>query len=155
VNTKGWGIANMSGLCKALLDEKYNVVLIGGKQELPLLEQMPDDVKEKSNSFVGKASMTESIALAQLCDVVVGVDTGMQHVADAVGTKTVSIFGPTLPRRCGAYHSDNARFVTYNGDCRGCVGTANYTKCKDRRCLKEITVQQVIDAVKESLNEEK
>jgi 3-deoxy-D-manno-octulosonic-acid transferase len=124
--------------------------LIGGKQELPLLEQMPAEVKEKSISLVGKTSMTESIALASLCDVVIGVDTGMQHVADAVGTKTVSIFGPTFEKYHGAHHSNIAKFVVYNGNCRGCFKTANYTKCKDRRCLNEITVQQVFDAVKES-----
>jgi ADP-heptose:LPS heptosyltransferase len=152
VYTKGWGISNMSFLCKELLNAGYKVVLIGGKQELPLLEQMPAEVKDNAISFVGKTTVYESIALASLCDVVVGVDTGMQHIADAVGTKTVSIFGPTLPKYTGA-HSDKARFVEYSGGCRNCVYTSSYTKCKDRKCLNEISVQQVVETIKESLKE--
>ncbi|MCM1541803.1 MAG: glycosyltransferase family 9 protein [Blautia sp.] len=153
VYAKGWGISNMTLLCERLLDNEYSLFLIGGKQEIPLFKQMPEKIKSRSVSFVGKTTVAESMAVASLCDVLVGVDTGMQHIADALGVKTVSIFGPTNPHTRGAY-SKNARFVECEKECKYCFGTARYTRCEDRKCLKEITVEHVFKIITEILKGE-
>ena len=72
------------------------------------------------------------------------------HIADALGIKTLSIFGPTNPKVVGAY-SKNADYIEHNCECKYCYGTSRYITCTDRKCLNEIKVQEVLDEIKRIL----
>lgn len=148
VVTKGWGIENINELIKELLKNMYNVVLFGGNQEKELLRHINMELLNDKNllNLVPATNINESIAAATLCNLVVGIDTGMQHIAAAVGTKTLSIFGPTSPQMCGAY-ADNVEFVEADVECKYCYGTKMYVKCNDRKCLKKIAVKDVVRKV--------
>lgn len=149
VVTKGWGIENINELIKELLKNRYNVVLFGGNQEKELLRHINMELLNDKNllNLVPATNINESIAAATLCNLVVGIDTGMQHIAAAVGTKTLSIFGPTSPQMCGAY-ADNVEFVEADVECKYCYGTKMYVKCNDRKCLKDVDVNLVIYRIK-------
>ena len=149
VVTKGWGIENINELIKELLKNRYNVVLFGGNQEKELLRYINMELLNDKNllNLVPATNINESIAAATLCNLVVGIDTGMQHIAAAVGTKTLSIFGPTSPQMCGAY-ADNVEFVEADVECKYCYGTKMYVKCNDRKCLKDVDVNLVIYRIK-------
>lgn len=145
VYTRGWGIDNIMKLLLKLSAFDLNILLIGGKQEKPLLEYIRKNTKEHLGiDFVGKTSIKESIALVSSCDLVIGVDTGMQHVAAAVGTKTLSIFGPTNPETHGPL-SRQSYFIQSGTPCQNCYGTSKYVTCKDRTCLNAITTDMVIN----------
>lgn len=148
VYTRGWNIENIAKLVQCLKSRDVVVCLLGGKAEEPLLRNIQTAVTIKDNiiNFVGKTTMKESIALASLCNCVIGVDTGMQHVAAAVGTPTISIFGPTNPQTHGAY-AENAQFVECEWSCKYCYGTNPYIKCKERICLQQIKVQTVVNYI--------
>lgn len=151
VYTRGWGIDNITKLLAQLDTLGINILLIGGKQEEPLLAYIRQNLgRHIGVNFVGKTSIKESIAVASVCDLVIGVDTGMQHVAAAVGTKTLSIFGPTDPKTHGPL-SRQSYFIQSNTACRNCYGTSKYVSCKDRKCLNTITVNMVIDKVRDIL----
>lgn len=150
VITKGWGIENINELIKELLKNRYNVVLFGGNQEKELLRHINMELLNDKNllNLVPATNIKESIAAASLCNLVVGIDTGMQHIAAAVGTKTLSIFGPTSPQMCGAY-ADNVEFVEADVACKYCYGTKMYVKCNDRKCLKNINFNFVLNKIRE------
>lgn len=150
VVTKGWGIENINELIKELLKNRYNVVLFGGNQEKELLRHINMELLNDKNllNLVPATNINESIAAATLCNLVVGIDTGMQHIAAAVGTKTLSIFGPTSPQMCGAY-ADNVEFVEADVACKYCYGTKMYVKCNDRKCLKNINFNFVLNKIRE------
>lgn len=157
VYTRGWGdfsqhIVNMNSLIKRLLDEGNTVILLGSKREIDILNALSKEILLSVNcyNFVDKTSISESIALVKQCDVVVGVDTGMQHVSDAVGTRTVSIFGPTNPKTHGAY-SELSEFVEYHVPCKYCYCSSNYVNCKDRKCMSLITLEMVFEGVNKQL----
>lgn len=158
VYTKGWGelelhIHNMNDLIKKLINSGCYVVLLGSKKENIILESLSKEIlsSNKCINYVDKTSISESIALVNQCDVVFGVDTGMQHVSDAVGIRTVSIFGPTNPRTQGAY-SDLSEFVEHYVPCKYCYGTENYVKCNDRKCLSMISPDKVIEVIKKQIS---
>ena len=134
-------------ITEILIKKNNKVILFGGKDELKYLEIF-GNVLDDNNilNFVGKTTITESAVLAEQCDLVIGVDTGMQHVADAVGTKTLSIFGPTNPKTHGAY-SENAKFVEIEQSCKYCYGTDKYLSCSDRKCLSNININTVLDKI--------
>ncbi len=156
VYTRSWGIEHMIELIDRLTKFGVEVVLFGGKAEIPLREKVQETLGTRSSihDFVGKTNIAESIALASLCDVVFGVDTGMQHIAAAAGTATVSVFGPTNPKTHGAY-SKKAHFLTEPSACdfQFCYGTKHYVGCPhQRRCLKEISTERVWKEIYQVLN---
>jgi len=151
VYTRGWGIENMTSLVQLLIKSRNHIALIGGKEEESLLPYLMQKVGQTDliHNFVGKTNIRQSIALVSLCDCVFGVDTGMQHIAAAVGTPTLSIFGPTNPKTHGAY-APNAEFITNSDACKlqYCYGTKNYVNCPNRRiCLYSITPQEVYEKI--------
>ena len=150
VITRGWGIENINKLIKELLNYEYNIVLLGGNQEKELLLHIDTESLNNKNllNLVAVTDVNESIAAASLCNLVVGIDTGMQHIAAASGSKTLSIFGPTNPITHGAY-ADNAEFVEADVECKYCYGTKMYVECKDRKCLKNISVDIVLNKIRE------
>ena len=157
VYTRSWGIAHMIELIDRLTKSGAEVVLFGGKAEIPLRDKVQESFGQRSgiHDFVGKTNIAESIALASLCDVVFGVDTGMQHIAAAVGTATVSVFGPTNPKTHGAY-SEKAHFLTAPSACalQYCYGTKHYVECPhQRRCLQEISVEQAFKMIQNTWND--
>lgn len=152
VYTRSWGIIHMASLVELLIKKDINVALIGGKAESHLL-----DILQKKGvlshpqviNFVGETTIEESIALVSICDMVVGVDTGMQHIAAATGTETISIFGPTNPLTHGAY-ANNAHFIINYGLCeyQYCYGSNEYVNCpKQRVCLKSIMPNEVCEMI--------
>ena len=157
VHTRSWGIENMAALINLLLKrDDVQVILIGGNAEKKLLPTLQKEnlLENKNvNNFVGKTSLRESIALASLCDVALGVDTGMQHIAAATGTTTISVFGPTNPLTHGAY-AENAHFITAPERCeyQYCYGTDRYVNCPNqRKCLKNISPEYVYEMVERFL----
>lgn len=143
VYTRGWGIDNITKLLMQLSMLDVNIFLIGGRQEEQLMGYILHHLRDNIGiNFVGKTSIKESIALVSICDLVIGVDTGMQHVAAAVGTKTLSIFGPTNPGTHGSF-SRQAYFIQADTLCQNCYGTPRYVNCGNRICLSMITADMV------------
>ncbi len=144
---RSWGIKRIAGLIELLLRAKYQVVLIGGPQEVPLLGHLEAYLDNpKIVNLVGVCNIRESMAVVKRCTCSVGIDTGMQHIAGALNVPTVSIFGPTNPKNHGSF-SDCSYFVEHDIDCKYCFGTDNYIHCNHRRCLTEITPNQVLDVI--------
>lgn len=151
---RAWGITRMHNLLELLVKDGNQIVLIGGPQEIPLLEELTEFLKlPQVINLVGKCSIKQSIAAIKRCTCSIGIDTGMQHIAGALSVPTISIFGPTNPENHGAF-STCSYFVEHDMDCKYCYGTDNYIHCKHRRCLTEITPQQVMDTVYQVLDYE-
>ena len=151
---RAWGITRMHNLLELLVKDGNQIVLIGGPQEIPLLEELTEFLKlPHVINLVGKCSIKQSIAAIKRCTCSIGIDTGMQHIAGALSVPTISIFGPTNPENPGAF-STCSYFVEHDMDCKYCYGTDNYIHCKHRRCLTEITPQQVMDTVHQVLDYE-
>lgn len=157
VYTRNWNQDNMVKLVSMLAQLKgYNIILLGGKLEEELLPNYKK-ILTASNvyNFVNRTSISESIYILSKCICSIGVDTGMQHVADALGKPTISIFGPTNPDTHGAY-SDKAAFIQCQPrvSCQYCFDTAIYYECPDRKCLNSISAEQVFCKVKELVDEQ-
>ena len=151
---RAWGITRMHNLLELLVKDGNQIVLIGGPQEIPLLEELTEFLKlPQVINLVGKCSIKQIIAAIKRCTCSIGIDTGMQHIAGALSVPTISIFGPTNPKNHGAF-STCSYFVEHDVDCKYCYGTENYIHCKHRRCLTEITPQQVMDTVYQVLDYE-
>jgi len=78
-------------------------VVLGGRDDKPLGEIISRVAPERCLNLCGETSLPEMIEWLRLCKLMVTNDTGPMHVAAALGTPLVALFGPTEPRRTGPY----------------------------------------------------
>ncbi|MEP6923830.1 MAG: lipopolysaccharide heptosyltransferase II [Pyrinomonadaceae bacterium] len=146
---KRWQTESYSKLAD-LLQENLNasVVLIGSPDEL----EVSNDVCEKSTTkpilLTGKTSLSEAVAALSVVNLLVTNDTGPAHIAPAVGTKTIVIFGPTTPETTRPF-SDLAEIIVKPPGCAPCM----LRDCPiDHRCMTAIKPFEIFKMIEQSIN---
>ena len=86
-----WGLPAFSELISRCNSEGYFVVIIGSPSDCPLMENSQLPVGKKVANLVGKLSIRQSAAIIKMATAFVGNDSGLAHVAGAVGTKGIVI----------------------------------------------------------------
>lgn len=97
-------------------------------------------------NLAGKTSLRELGAGIACCDILLTNDSGPMHVADAVGTEVVAIFGSTSDVVTGPYRSGTV--IHKRVECSPCY---ERTCPLDFRCMKQIEVDEVYEAVRHRL----
>ncbi|MFA5085153.1 MAG: glycosyltransferase family 9 protein, partial [Candidatus Omnitrophota bacterium] len=133
---------------KAAKELGAKVVLLGSAEERPLAE-----VVGKMGQFIdltGKLSLNELTAVISELKLLICNDGGLLHMAVALGVNTVSVFGPVDERVYGPYPPSERHIVIKKDlSCRPCYKDFRFTGCSNnRRCLKDITVEEVYEQVK-------
>ena len=157
--TKCWPAEFFGHLAVKLIRQRRQVVLLGGSQDLDLANQIVQVVASttgKRNQVInlaGKLSLLGSAAVVKRCRLLIVNDSGLMHVAEAVGTPLVAIFGSTT-REFGFFpHLKTSRVVENLGlSCRPC-SHLGFNECPRGhfRCMREITIDKVWNAVQEML----
>ncbi len=131
------------------IQQKYNstIIITGVKEDekmLKSLERIPNSV-----SFVDKLTLEENSALIKNCDLLISGDSGPLHIANALGVKTIGLFGSMPAKRTGIY--SNGEIIISKKECVPC----NSRKCKYLRgsvdlyapCMKMITTDEIMEKV--------
>lgn len=157
VEAKKWPIEKYLDLIERLttLNQDINIVLIGGKKEELEVEEYLNKIEKnpKVLNLINQTSLSESAAIIEQCELTIGGDTGMLHIADALYKKTLTIFGPTDPEIVGPY-SDLANNVSLNLPCQYCYLTTEIFECSNRICIDNISVDLIFNTTMEILNNE-
>jgi lipopolysaccharide heptosyltransferase II len=101
--SKQW-FPSQAAECARLIQERHtlDVVLLGGKGDDGLAGEIIETGVSVTN-LVGRTSLREAIGVIARARIAVGPDTGLMHIAAAVGTPVVSLWGATSPLRTGPY----------------------------------------------------
>ena len=99
--TKLWEMSRWRELAARLGREGAGVVLVGSPGDAPALEAIRDDLSPAPLNLAGRLSLKPLAALLAQAAAMVCVDSGPMHVAAAMGTPLVALFGATDPRRTG------------------------------------------------------
>ena len=94
---KRWPIKRFSELVDSLCD-KYNIrlILFGGPDEREIGEAIKGNLKKvKAKSLIGKTNIRQTAACIAACDYFISNDSGLMHIAAAVRTPQIALFGPT------------------------------------------------------------
>lgn len=95
-----WPLERFAYLAQRIRQQIHKPVLVSaGPFYASLAETLVGMVGPEVACLVGKISIQKLIAVVAACDLVVSCDTGVAHIAGAVGTPAVTIFGPTDPAR--------------------------------------------------------
>jgi heptosyltransferase-2 len=129
-------------------------ILFGGKNDAAITNQIESAIVNPPAAvfnLAGKTSLRELMALMKICRVVLTNDTGPMHVAAALGTPVAALFGSTSSELTGPISSGELRhpILESHASCSPCF----LRECPiDFRCMNGIGVEQVVQAVVESLN---
>ncbi|MBI4355721.1 MAG: lipopolysaccharide heptosyltransferase II [Candidatus Omnitrophica bacterium] len=151
--TKSWDVKSWAELCDALGRERIRVVLTGTRDEEPLGRELAKRSHAQPILAMGKTSLPEFAALVKRCQAIVTLDTAALHIASAVGTPCVALFGPTDPRR----HLPSDATVTplwKQVACSPCYRRRCPLPFKQHlQCMTKITVEDVLTALRPFLRE--
>jgi lipopolysaccharide heptosyltransferase II len=144
--TKRWNMDRFAALADRLVERLgVGVVLPWGPGQLVETEQL-------SHMMVNTPLIPPPTTLLQLgvlfrrCAFIVSNDSGPMHIAAAVGTPVVGIYGPTNPVLQGPYGGNHVVVRREGLECLGC----NLTRCPiGHPCMKELSVEMVWRAVEE------
>jgi len=143
--TKLWQEEKFAALCDRIRGEWGIPVVLTGDRSAPL-DRILKMMKTTAVNLGGRTTLRELAALYHEASLLVSTDSGPMHLAAAVGTPVVALFGPTDPARTGPYGSGH-RVIRTGLACSPCFRKS----CSNPRCMTEISVEEVLTAAKEML----
>jgi heptosyltransferase-2 len=170
-----WSPQRFAELADALIEDGARIVLVGGGEEADLRRTVLGGMRHARQviDLGGRTSLDELAAVLNHCDLLIGNDSGVTHLAGSSGTPVVALYGPTDPRAWGPYAGDpwqptdrfgNGVEVLQAGPhsalkaaiaCSPCIYRGHRLGtpmgCPDRTCLQRISVEQVLTVVRRQL----
>jgi SAM-dependent methyltransferase len=140
-----------------LLPSKYPIVFLGGPGEKQDVDRVIGNLKSRPKdtvrSLVGKLNLKQVAGVVKECILFLSNDTGLMHMASAVRTSVVGIFGPTLPSKTRPWgNPQKNRVVRVEMDCSPCYADPKILfKCPRQKCLEAVTPARVLEVVEDCL----
>jgi len=148
---KCWPGEKMAALIDRLQGDGHTVVLTGAPDasEAVMIEEIKGRIHGPVVDLSGQLSLRELAALSQRAKLFVGVDSAPMHIAAAMATPVVVLFGPSGDKEWGPWMTPH-RIVTSQHSCRPC-GRDGCGGGKVSDCLTTLTVEEVAGACRELL----
>ena len=145
-DTKLWADEKFAGLCDRIAEElKVSVVFTGS--ERGKLEHIQSRMRAPSVNMGGKTTLRDLAYLYQRSSLLITTDSGPMHLAAAMGTPVIALFGPTDPSRTGPYGKGHV-VIRRELSCSPCF----LKKCDSMECMSGITIEEVFNTVREKLS---
>lgn len=140
--TKRYPADRFKQVAKILADKGYQIIAIGGPADRELCEEV---AKVGSGiSCAGNLSPRESAAVIQLCDLLITNDSAPLHLAQGVGTRTLAIFGATVPAFGFGPQGINDKVLGIELECRPCaIHGGNQCPKGHFKCMLELSPETV------------
>ena len=138
---------------------KATIIVDGGSGEIEVVKQFQKLLDKNVNfkNIVNQYSLKQSAAIMKACDLFISNDSGPMHIAAAVRTPTIGIFGPTNPVKNSPW-GDPAKMKVVREElpCSPCYQPfSSFVKCTNSNyleCMTNISVEKVFAEAKELLD---
>jgi heptosyltransferase III len=147
---KAWPPERYAELADRLTSRYGCQAMIGGSdQDVGLAQQIRQMAKSTPVIMAGRTTIKQFAAIAKRSTLFVGSDSGAMHIASAVGTSIVALFGPSNPREWGP-RGGPVEVLYKEIDCRSCF----HPTCTrgEENCMKLIAVDDVFGAAERLLH---
>ena len=156
---KRWPAGNF---CRAalLLEKELDaaVMVMCGPDEEDLYRRIGRFAADQHlrNVHFPKGTIRQMAGIVERCDALISSDTGLMHIATAVKTPVIALFGPTNPERTGPVWEECTILMGAPCACRPCLRYPLDTMCSsidcaDPRCWQNLTPERVVEEVKKAL----
>jgi ADP-heptose:LPS heptosyltransferase len=156
-----WPTGSFAEVADGLAERGARIVLVGGRGEEDLGRSVEATMARPALSLVGRTTLGQLAAVLERAALFVGNDSGVMHMAVAVGTPVVAIFGPSNARAWGPYpfvenpvnRVVDARNVVIRSDlpCSPCLYRGRRLGlrggCAERPCMHGVTPREVLAGV--------
>ena len=143
---KEWGINNYAKLID-FIEKEYGfpIIIIGSDDERDRAKEIVRRCRVSVHNLAGRTSIGELVGMLRASSLLIGGDSGGIHMAAAVGTPTISIFGPSSPvswaPRGEGHHVIHKEWSCVPCRQKGCNNS------EVSRCLDELSVEEVIPVI--------
>jgi ADP-heptose:LPS heptosyltransferase len=151
---RGWSLENFGRVGRWLAERGATVALTGAREDRPAVERLKGLLPAGAVMDVaGRTSVREMAALIGAMDLLVSIDSGPAHVAAALGTPLVVLWGPGIYEQTRPVSTAGPVTVLREDvACAPCYGTPMMKACRRNICMERITPERVIEACREQLN---
>ena len=126
-----------------IAQKRAQILFVGVKDEIPITTEIQALMRGESINIAGKTTLIQLASILPTCNVFIGNDSGPMHLAAAVGTQTIGLYGPGDPTRFGPAGA-KCQTIQRKSDCP-CLGpVCRYGKSG---CMSEIQVADVIQTL--------
>lgn len=142
-------------LCDLLSDSDLSVILTGGESDKDISDYILKNTVNKNIFYsTGKLSVLESAELIRRSALLVTNDSAPLHIANAMGTDVIAIFGATIPGFGFFPFGDKDVIIETKGlSCRPCsIHGGNECPLKNFKCMFDIDERKIIDSINKLLN---
>ena len=149
--TRRWAFERFEAVARELQSRHGGtIVILGEAEDRPIGEKLAENLNGPCRNLAGKTSLAELGAVIQRLSLLVTNDTGPAHIAYALRTPTVTVFGGGDPKTYAPLLDGPFRPLVHEVACRPC----SYTECPiGYRCLEGVTVRQAVEAAEEVMHQ--
>ena len=137
---KQWPAGHFADLVKRIDQAGAQAWIIGSAKDRPVAQKIIDQAGAVGANLCGNTQLVDAVDLIAWADVAVSNDSGLMHIAAAVGTRVVAIYGSSSPEFTPPL-SDDAVINWLQLDCSPCF--ARHCKFGHYNCLKDISAETI------------
>jgi ADP-heptose:LPS heptosyltransferase len=147
--SRRWIPERFAALADTLMDHYGGrVVITGGPDEIVIAAAVAGAMRHEALILAGETSLGGLAAVIEACQLFISNDTGPGHIATALDTPSIAIFGPADIHRWAPLSQERHRVVRNPVPCSPC----GFEDCPiDHRCLRGVTVEDVLREAEELL----
>ncbi len=154
---KRWPYTKYAELACHIIDNSpYGVVLLGTGEDFDCAEKIVEMNNNGIVNLCGKTTLNQAISCLRSAKMLVTNDSGLMHLAGAIGKPVIALYGPTDRARTYPL-GDNSTIISNNLECSPCYNSHNKgrigRRCNGRiDCLNSLDVNEVLSTVFDKLN---
>ena len=149
--TKQWAARNFARVAEDLSSRGFDVIAIAAPDEARVIDELAENSSVRINAFTD-LSLPEVAALAARSRIFVGNDSGVAHIAAALRTPSVVIFGSSNVAHWGPWAVAPSEVVREELACQPCPGYF-CAEFDAPECIRRVKVESVLAAVQRVLEE--
>lgn len=144
--SKRWPVRHYAAVANAKIVEGWEVWIFGSAKDQVIAQEISELTQGRALDLTGKTSLAEAVDLMSLATVVVTNDSGLMHIAAAVGSPLVAIYGSTSPQFTPPL-SERVAILSLQLPCSPCF--QRVCPLQHNNCMQDLQPQQVLRSVAE------
>lgn len=142
---KRWPKENFAQLSDRLIKQyQAKVIISGAKKDIGLAEDITALMENRALILCGRTTLGQLAALLSRARLVISNDSGPMHIAVSQKARVIALFGPTSCKITGPYGKGDYTVIQKD---LGCAVPCYKLDCNDNRCMKAISVDDVLQAI--------
>jgi len=145
-DTKLWQSRKFAQVADRICEKGFKVCFTGAKDDIDEIEKIRSFMTHNAANLAGKTSLKTLAALYEKAEFLLTTDTGPMHIAAAINTPVIALFGPTASWRTGPFGVGH-QTVSVKLNCSPCFKRF----CPTMSCMKDITVNMAMESIEKIL----